>query len=75
MAAVIAEVQLKLPDIADFWSRIISACTDTIDYDLVLSGEVYLELDDGVAILLKPGDCVVQNGTRQAWHNRYRRNV
>jgi hypothetical protein len=23
-----------------------------------------------VETLLKPGDCVVQNGTRHAWHNR-----
>jgi mannose-6-phosphate isomerase-like protein (cupin superfamily) len=39
-------------------------------FDVVLSGEVYLELDDGADVLLKPGDCVIQNGTRHAWHNR-----
>lgn len=44
--------------------------TDTIDYDIVLSGEMWLELDDGVEAHLKPGDCVVQNGTRHAWRNR-----
>ena len=44
--------------------------TDTVDFAVILSGEVYLELDDGAEVLLKAGDCVVQNGTRHAWHNR-----
>jgi mannose-6-phosphate isomerase-like protein (cupin superfamily) len=44
--------------------------TDTVDFDVVISGEVYLELDDGAEVLLKAGDCVIQNGTRHAWHNR-----
>lgn len=44
--------------------------TDTIDFEYVISGEVYLELDDGREVHLKPGDTVVQNGTRHAWRNR-----
>lgn len=44
--------------------------TDTVDFDLVVSGEVWLELDDGQEVHLRAGDCVVQNGTRHAWHNR-----
>jgi mannose-6-phosphate isomerase-like protein (cupin superfamily) len=44
--------------------------TDTIDFDVVLSGEIWLELDDGAEVKLETGDCVVQNGTRHAWHNR-----
>jgi quercetin dioxygenase-like cupin family protein len=44
--------------------------TDTVDYDIVLSGELWLELDDGAEVHLKPGDCVIQNGTRHAWRNR-----
>ena len=44
--------------------------TDTVDYGIVISGEICLELDDGVEIHLRPGDCVVQNGTRHAWRNR-----
>jgi len=44
--------------------------TDTVDLDLVVSGEVWLELDDGEEVHLRPGDSVVQNGTRHAWHNR-----
>jgi mannose-6-phosphate isomerase-like protein (cupin superfamily) len=44
--------------------------TDTIDFEVVLSGEVVLELDDGAEKVLRTGDTVVQNGTRHRWHNR-----
>jgi mannose-6-phosphate isomerase-like protein (cupin superfamily) len=44
--------------------------TDTIDYDIILSGEIWMEVDDGVEVHLKAGDCIVQNGTRHAWRNR-----
>ena len=44
--------------------------TDTVDFDVIVSGEAYLELDDGAEVLLKAGDCVIQNGTRHAWRNR-----
>jgi mannose-6-phosphate isomerase-like protein (cupin superfamily) len=44
--------------------------TATTDFDLILSGEVVLELDDGVETVLHPGDIVVQNGTRHRWMNR-----
>lgn len=44
--------------------------TDTVDYVIILSGEVWLELDDGKAVLVKAGDSVIQNGTRHAWRNR-----
>jgi mannose-6-phosphate isomerase-like protein (cupin superfamily) len=44
--------------------------TDTIDFEVVLSGELVLELDDGAEVTLGPGDTVVQNGTRHRWHNR-----
>ena len=43
--------------------------TSTIDFEVVLDGEVWLELDDGVEVHLQTGDCVVQNGTRHAWRN------
>jgi mannose-6-phosphate isomerase-like protein (cupin superfamily) len=44
--------------------------TATIDYEVVLSGKIGLELDGGAEVLLGPGDVVVQNGTRHRWHNR-----
>ncbi|UKD54878.1 cupin domain-containing protein [Amycolatopsis sp. FU40] len=43
--------------------------TDSLDYVLVVSGEVTLELDDGDQTVLRAGDVVVQNGTRHAWRN------
>jgi uncharacterized cupin superfamily protein len=44
--------------------------TGTVDFDVIVSGEVYLELDDGAEVRLKAGDCMIQNGTRHAWQNR-----
>lgn len=44
--------------------------TDTIDYDIVLEGEITLELDDGREVLLRRHDVAVQHGTRHAWRNR-----
>jgi hypothetical protein len=44
--------------------------TKTIDYDIILSGELWMEMDDGVEVRLNTGDCVIQNGTRHAWRNR-----
>jgi quercetin dioxygenase-like cupin family protein len=43
--------------------------TNSIDYGIVLSGQLELEMDDGVRTLLGPGDIVVQRGTMHAWHN------
>jgi mannose-6-phosphate isomerase-like protein (cupin superfamily) len=43
--------------------------TRTIDYALVLSGEIDMFLDDS-EIHLKAGDVVVQRGTNHAWVNR-----
>ena len=43
--------------------------TRTLDYVLVLSGEIDLVLDDS-EVHLKEGDIVVQKGTNHAWVNR-----
>ena len=43
--------------------------TATVDFVMVLEGEIALELDDS-EVLLGPGDCVVQRATRHAWRNR-----
>jgi mannose-6-phosphate isomerase-like protein (cupin superfamily) len=43
--------------------------TATIDYGVVLSGRITLELDAGT-VDLGPGDVVVQRATRHAWRNR-----
>lgn len=44
--------------------------SDTVDRVLVLSGDVWLELDEGAEVHLEAGACVVQNGTRHAWRNK-----
>ena len=43
--------------------------TETVDYGIVLSGEVWLVVDEGET-RLEPGDVVVQRGTNHAWSNR-----
>ena len=43
--------------------------TDTVDYAIVLSGEIWALMDEGET-LMKPGDCLVQRGTNHAWANR-----
>ena len=43
--------------------------TDSIDYAVVISGEIDMELDDSV-VHLKAGDVLVQRGTIHNWANR-----
>jgi hypothetical protein len=43
--------------------------TETVDYGIVIEGELTLVLDDS-EVLLKPGSVVVQRGTNHAWANR-----
>lgn len=44
--------------------------TDSIDYIVVMSGEIDMELDEGEAVHLKAGDVMVQRGTVHNWINR-----
>ena len=43
--------------------------TKTLDYVVVIEGEIVLILDDS-EVVLKQGDVVVQRGTDHAWENR-----
>jgi quercetin dioxygenase-like cupin family protein len=43
--------------------------TVSLDYGVVLEGEVALELDSGETRVLKRGDLAVQRGTNHAWRN------
>jgi len=43
--------------------------TDTVDFALVLSGEIWALMDEGET-LLRSGDTLVQRGTNHAWSNR-----
>ncbi len=42
--------------------------TETIDYDIILSGQLTLILDSGEYVL-GPGDAVIMRGDRHAWRN------
>jgi quercetin dioxygenase-like cupin family protein len=44
--------------------------TDSIDYIVVMSGEIDMELDEGESVHLKAGDVMVQRGTVHNWINR-----
>ena len=43
--------------------------TETVDYAIVLEGEIWAVMDDGET-LLRAGDVLVQRGTNHAWANR-----
>lgn len=44
--------------------------TETVDYAILLAGEIDLEFDSGEVVHLKPGDVVIQRGTMHTWVNR-----
>jgi hypothetical protein len=69
--AAIAEFEAGMPGLTDYLEPDAPGMhtTDTIDFEVVLDGEVWLELDNEVEVHLTPGDTVVQNGTRHAWRN------
>jgi quercetin dioxygenase-like cupin family protein len=70
--AGIAEVGQKLPGMIEVLEPDSPGmhATDSVDFVVVLAGEVWLELDRGHETLVKAGDIVVQNGTRHSWHNK-----
>lgn len=44
--------------------------TASIDYAVVMAGEIDMEIDDGVVVHLKQGDALVQGGTIHNWVNK-----
>lgn len=71
-AAPIREIREKLPGFGEDMNPLDPAMhsTPTLDYGIVLSGDVWMELEGGDTVHLQPGDCVIQQGTRHAWRNR-----
>jgi hypothetical protein len=71
-AALLAEAEEKLPGLVSHLEPDAPGMhtTQTVDYDMIVEGELWLELDDGAEVRLPAGSCIVQNGTRHAWHNR-----
>lgn len=45
--------------------------TDSIDYAVVISGQIDMDLGNGVVVNLKAGDVLVQRGTVHNWVNRF----
>jgi quercetin dioxygenase-like cupin family protein len=43
--------------------------TRSLDYALVLEGDITLELDNGQTTVCHPGDVVIQRGTIHTWRN------
>ena len=43
--------------------------TETVDYAIVLEGEIYAVMDEGET-LMRAGDVLIQRGTNHAWANR-----
>ncbi|WP_349631054.1 cupin domain-containing protein [Bradyrhizobium jicamae] len=72
--AAAVEENLRLnPGLAERFEPDGMHATDTVDYGIVLDGEIWLELDDGRQTCLRKHDVVVQNGTRHAWRNKSER--
>ena len=69
IATALGELEEKLPGMARYLEPDSGGmhATPTVDCEIVLSGEVILELEDGTQAVLRPGDTVVQNGTRHTW--------
>lgn len=44
-------------------------CTETVDYAIVLEGEIYAVMDEEET-LMRAGDVLIQRGTNHAWANR-----
>jgi mannose-6-phosphate isomerase-like protein (cupin superfamily) len=71
IAAAVAKLDADLPGLIAYNEPSAPGMhtTPTVDFEVVLAGEVVLELDDGATVHLHPGDTVVQNGTRHRWSN------
>jgi quercetin dioxygenase-like cupin family protein len=52
------------PGVSERWHR-----TDSLDYGIVLSGEMWMQLDEE-EVHLKAGDVVIQRGTIHNWSNQ-----
>ena len=54
---------------ASRFARLLMHRTATIDYGVILAGELTLVLEDGSESTLQAGDVIVQNGVVHGWRN------
>ena len=71
--AAVAENLTVSPGLAELFEPDGMHKTPTVDFGVVLDGEIWLELDDGYETRLSCHDVFVQNGTRHAWRNKSER--
>jgi hypothetical protein len=45
--------------------------TNTIDYEMIISGKIDVELPGGKVTTLRPGDFIIMGGSAHAWKNVY----
>jgi quercetin dioxygenase-like cupin family protein len=69
LAALNAEHMINAPGLAETMEPDGTHSTETVDYVVVTEGELSMQTDDGAITTLRPGDVLVQNGTRHAWRN------
>ena len=71
LGSALAEFEQKLPGLAEYLEPDSPGMhtSATVDFGVVLSGQVTLELDYGTKVTLNVGDTYVQNGTRHRWSN------
>ena len=72
-----AESMRRLPGLAETFEMENPGMhrTATVDYDIVLEGEIWVEFDDRKDVHLKAGDVMIQHGTRHAWRNKGQQNA
>jgi quercetin dioxygenase-like cupin family protein len=70
--ALVAEAEEALPGLLGVFEPDAPGMhqTVTVDYLVVVEGELWVELDDGAEAHLPTGTCIVQNGARHAWRNK-----
>src|SRR3546814_13779394 len=70
-AAFGEEVGRKVPGLAQTFEQEDPAMhtTDTVDYGVVLEGEIWIDLG-GEEVHLQKHDIVIQNGARHGWRNK-----
>ncbi|MFJ6651422.1 cupin domain-containing protein [Microbacterium sp. NPDC091313] len=69
--AAAEEEAVALPGLADSFDPDMPGfhTTQTIDYQIVLTGQLVLSLETGEPTVLHAGDVVIQNATKHAWSN------
>ena len=69
---IVQEYLTRLPGLAETFEHDGSQmhATNTLDYAIILDGDLWLEMDDAEIVKLSKGDVVVQQGTRHGWRNK-----